>query len=109
MSMVGRLLVLLAVLFMPLGMGPAAASAPAMGHHAMTAGMPMEHCPDKSNEHQHSDGLAICSMACASALPAQELVRDESSLRRHQLVLPMPAQMLHGIHPEIATPPPKPA
>jgi hypothetical protein len=106
MGIVGRLLVLLAVLLMPLGMAPAAASASPVDHRAM-AGMAMEHCPDQSNKHEHNDGLTMCSMACASALPAQELTRDEMPLRHHQLVGPTMTQTLHGILLEIATPPPK--
>ena len=104
MTVVGRLLLLLAVLLMPIGMAPAAASA---SHHQVMAGEGMEHCPDRSNKHEQDGGLAMCSMACASALPAQELVRDEISLRRSQLVSPMVAQTLQGILLEIATPPPK--
>lgn len=107
MSVVGRLLLLLAVLLMPLGMAPAAASASPVGHHQMMAGMGMEHCPDRSNKHDEDKGLAMCSMACASALPAQELARDEIPLRRHQHLIPMVAHTLRGILPEIATPPPK--
>ena len=106
MGVIGRLLVLFAVLLMPLGMAPAAASAPA-NHHATMAGMAMEHCPDQSSKHDHNDGLAMCSMACASALPAQDLARDETPLRHHQLVIPMMVQTLHGVLLEIATPPPK--
>jgi hypothetical protein len=103
MGIVGRLLVLLAVLLMPLGMEPASAA----NHHATMAGVAMEHCPDQSSKHQHNDGLATCSMACASALPAQELARDDTLLRDHQLVAPLPVHTLHGVQPEIATPPPK--
>ena len=107
MGIFGRLLVLRAVLLMPLGMQSAAASAAAHGHHAMMAGTPMGHCPDQSSDHQHNNGLATCSMVCASTLPAQELARDDTLLRDHQLVAPVPAQTLHGILLEIATPPPK--
>jgi len=103
MGIVGRLLVLFAVLLMQLGMEPAFAA----DHHSMVAGTTMEHCPDQTSNHQHNDGLAMCSMACASALPAQELVRDETPIRRPQLVIPMAGHVLHGIHPETATPPPK--
>jgi len=105
MGIVGRLLVLFAVLLMPLGMEPADAAA--ANHHATVTGMAMEHCPDPLSKHQHNDGLAMCSMACASALPAQELVRDETSIRRPLLVMPMASHMLHGLHPDTATPPPK--
>ena len=107
MSILGRLLVLLAVLLMPLGMQPAAASATAAHDHAMIAGTPMGHCPEQSNGHQHNDGLATCSMVCASTLPAQDWARDEALSRDHQLVAPVPAQTLHGILLEIATPPPR--
>jgi hypothetical protein len=106
MALIGRLLALLSVLLMPLGMEAAAASAPAIGHYAMV-GTAMEHCPDQSSKHEHNDGLAMCSMACASALPAQDLVRDDTILRSHQLVLPITEQTLHGLHPDTATPPPK--
>ena len=107
MGIFGRLLVFLAVLLLPLGMQSAAASAAVPDHHAMMAGTPMGHCPEQSSGHQHNDGLATCSMVCASALPAQELARDNTLLRDHQLVAPVPAQTLHGILLEIATPPPR--
>jgi len=109
MSMLGRLLVLLAVLLMPLGMQSAAASPTPSDHHAMMTETPMGHCPDQSGGHQHQDGLATCSMVCASTLPAQDWARDDTSLREHQLVVPVPARTLHGVLLEIATPPPKPA
>lgn len=105
MGIVGRLLVLFAVLLMPLGMEPASAA----NHHTTMTGMVMEHCPDQSSKPQHNDGVATCSMACASALPAQELVRDEAPVRCGQLVIPMAGHALHGIQPEITTPPPKSA
>lgn len=107
MGVIGRLLVLVAVLVMPLGMAPAVASASAVDHHAMMAGMATGHCPDQSNKHQRNDGQAMCSMACASALPAQDVAHDDTSLRHHQLVMPMITQTLHGVLLEIATPPPK--
>jgi hypothetical protein len=103
MGVVARLLVLLAVLLMPVGMAPA----PAANHDPATADMAMQHCPDQSSKHQHNDCLATCSMACASALPAQELVRDETPIRRPQLMISVAGHALHGIHPEIDTPPPK--
>ncbi|WP_344700360.1 hypothetical protein [Sphingomonas limnosediminicola] len=107
MSILGRLLVLLAVLLMPVGMQPAAASAPVAHLHTMMAGTPTGQCPAQSNGHRHNDGLATCSMVCGSTLPAQELARDETHFKDHQLVSPVPAQTLHGILLEIATPPPK--
>jgi hypothetical protein len=103
MGIVGRLLVLFAVLLMPLGMEPAAAA----NHYATMTGAAMEHCPGQSGNRQHNDGLAMCSMPCASALPAQEMVSHAMPIRSPQLVIPMAGHALHGIQPEIATPPPK--
>jgi hypothetical protein len=107
MDVIARLLVLLAVLIMPLGMAPAAASASPVGHRAMMAGMARGHCSDQSNKDEHNDGLAMCSMACASALPAQDVAHDGPPLRHHQLGIPIITQTLHGVLLEIATPPPK--
>jgi hypothetical protein len=102
-SILGRLLVLLAVVLMPLGMQPAAASAPASDHHGMMAGKSAGHCPDRSSWHEL--GAGTCSIACA--LPAQEFARDDRLVRDHELVAPVLAQTLHGVLLEIATPPPK--
>lgn len=101
-----KLMVLIAVLLMPLGMQPAVAFATITHGHDMAASMPMEHCPDQT-KHEHNDGFATCSMACASALPAQPLVRDEAPTPDHQLVRPVAANTLHGLHPEVPAPPPK--
>ena len=109
MAVFARLLLLLSMLLMPLHMATAAASAPRADEHTMMAGMPMEHCPDQSSKHQQHDGLAPCSMACASSLPAQELFRDAPQLADHQLVMPIEERSLRGILQEIATPPPKSA
>lgn len=104
-SMLWKLIVLIAVLLMPLGMQPAASAT--MGHgHGMGASMPMEHCPDQSKQ-QHNHGFATCSMACASALPVQQIIRDEAPAPHHDLVRPLAAQTLHGLHPEVPAPPPK--
>ena len=100
---IAKLVLLMAVLIMPLGMTPAGASA--HDSRAM-ADMPIQHCPEQSR-HEHHDGIAACSMACASALPAQELVRAEPVCADHQLVRPIMAQILQGLHPEVPAPPPK--
>ena len=106
MAIVARLLLLVSVLLMPLGMGTAAASAPPADHHAAMAAR-MEHCPDQPSKHQPSDGTASCSMACASALPAQDVARDDRIRRHRQLVAPLTGPMLTSLQPETATPPPK--
>ena len=105
--MTARSILLLAVLVMPLSMAFAGASASPVDHQEMMAGMPTGHCPDQSTKHMHSDGLAACSMACASALPAQDVARDETTVRVVPLVNQMVAQTLPGVLLEIATPPPK--
>jgi hypothetical protein len=103
MALIGRLLLLLAVLLMPLGMTPAAAAE----HHMTMASAPADHCPDQESQHRHDDGLAMCSMACASALPAQNIAQDDTIVRPRDLPIPGVGHRLHGILLEIATPPPK--
>jgi hypothetical protein len=102
--LIARLILLFAVLLMPLGMAAAPASTP---HRLMSADMPMQHCPDQTPAHDSKGALAQCTMACAAALPAAmasadlpHLLAGESSNRSVSLVL-------HGLHPETATPPPK--
>lgn len=106
MRTVWGLVVLIAVLLMPLGMQPAVASARAAHGHDMAASMPMEHCPDQSKD-QHHGGFATCSMACASALPAQLLIQDDALTLDHQLVKPMASQTMQGVLSEVPAPPPK--
>ena len=101
-----KLLLLLSVLLMPLGMGAAVASAPVNDHSTMMAGA-LEHCPDQSNQHPQHGGVGTCSMACASALPAQDQARDDPPLRVHQLLRPLATRTLRGIRPQLSTPPPK--
>src|SRR3954464_14153274 len=101
--LITKLLLLAAVLLMPLGMGPAAASA----HHASTQAMPLGHCPDQGSSHDSKRGVPACTMACAAALPAAEIARSEPILVGSEPVRVAPAERLHGLHPETATPPPK--
>jgi hypothetical protein len=101
--LIAKLLVLIAVLMMPLGMS----AAPAAAHHGTSAAMPMKHCPEQAPSHHSTAGFVECTMACSAALPAAELPPE-----RHVLVASAPAesaavQMLRGLHPDTATPPPK--
>lgn len=104
-----RLVLLLAALAMPLGMASAAASAPASDHRAMITAKEPGHCSDRPDKQQHHDGRMTCSMACASALPAALPVQDSAAVPHDPLVAPVATRSLHGILPEIATPPPKSA
>lgn len=97
-----RLLTLIAVLLMPLGMAPSAANE--VSHHDMS--MTMQHCPEPAGKH-HKVAFAECTMACSAALPAAEFARDEVVLGSCELVAATVEPVLHGLHPETATPPPK--
>ena len=101
--LIEKLLILLAVLLMPLGMQPAAASVPAT--HPMA--MPMEHCPGQAPSHSGKAGFVECTMACAAALPAIDTPPDEPPLVTSLPVEPSVVHSLHGLHPDTATPPPK--
>ena len=98
-----KLLVLLAALLMPLGMAVPAAAAP---HHEM-ASMPMQHCPEQAPAQKGKSGFADCTMACAAALPAVGASPDNERSAERSLAIALPVHQLHGLHPEIATPPPK--
>ena len=102
--MLARLVLLIAVLLMPLGMTPAAATA---HEHVAMASMPMGHCDDKAPSRHMKGGIADCAMACSAALPAAEVARDELPLPACSPARPVAAHALHGLHPETATPPPK--
>ena len=101
-----KLLVLVAVLIMPFAMTPANAS---MSSHHQMASMPMGHCDEQAPSHAGKNGIAECTMACSAALPAtappQEDLPPVAPAALHSAVPPI----LHGLHPDTATPPPKPA
>lgn len=97
-----RLLVLLAMLIMPLGMAPASAAS----HHDM-ASMPMQHCPEQAPTHHMKSAFAECTMACSAALPAADRIADSPFAVIGVPVSAGPAPLLHGLHPETATPPPR--
>jgi hypothetical protein len=102
-TLVARLLVLAAMLLMPLGM----AGAPAAARHHAAMAMDMQHCPDPAPVHKDKGGIAVCTMACASALPALNVAQREPVAPREELVAVHAVQALDGLHPETATPPPK--
>ena len=104
MGLLGKLLVLLAVLLMPFGM----ASTPAgTSHHAMMTDVSSKHCPDQGSGHDGKGGIAECTMACAAALPALGAHAEGALLIVCDPLVPRVTQALHGLHPDPATPPPK--
>jgi len=96
------LIVLLAVLLMPLGMG----AAPASAHRNPTVERPMQHCPQQSPTDGKA-GFTECVMACSVALPASQAAAYEPLLLGCVPPTPRVAKSLHGLHPEAAIPPPK--
>jgi len=101
-----RIVLLLSVLLMPLGTAPAATS------HAMPSArpIPMGHCDEQQQPRQDmKGGLAECTMACSAALPATDMARDAPVLIACAIVRPVAVQVLHGLTPETADPPPRPA
>ena len=105
MAAVWKLMTLVAILLMPIGMQSAVA-APAAQHHAA---MPMQHCPEQAPTHHGKAGFVECTMACSAALPAAEARPDEPLIIVGVPNLPDVAERLNGLHPDPATPPPKPS
>jgi hypothetical protein len=104
-GLMAKLLVLLAVLLMPLGMS--AAPAAAASHHSASASMPMQHCPEQAPSQDSKRGFVDCTMACSAALPAVELPQEEHLPTASTPAAASTAEILHGLHPDTATPPPK--
>jgi hypothetical protein len=102
--LIAKLLVLIAVLLMPLGMSAAPAAA---AHHSASASMAMQHCPEQAPSHHSKAGFVECTMACSAALPAVDLPQEQHLLIAYTPVTPAAAQVLDGLHPDTATPPPK--
>jgi len=101
-KMLARILLLLSVLLMPMGMTPAGAA-----HRQAMASMPMGHCDKDTSRHGMKSGVAECTMACSAALPATDARRDDPVPVASAAIRPITAEVLQGIHPETATPPPK--
>lgn len=102
--LIANLLLLVAVLLMPFGMGTATAAG---AHHADAAAMATGHCPDQQRNNDHKGGISECTMACAAALPAASLSRAGPLTIVCEPAAPARAERLPGIHPETATPPPR--
>jgi hypothetical protein len=101
-TLMAKLVLLVAVLLMPFAMAPAAASAP---HQETAIGTAMGHCVD---QHQQSKrGIAECTMACAASLPATGAAVMAPIVVVEVLSPSVTTHRLQGLHPEIATPPPR--
>ncbi len=100
-----KLLLIAAILLMPFGM---AAPAAAAEHHAPAASSAMSHCPEEGTAEQRHGG-GECTMACASTLPAIDQPRGQLPAAVAAPSLRVVAAPLTGLHPETATPPPRPA
>ena len=100
------LLALVAVLLMPFGMTGAASAASSAQHHEM-AEMPMGHCPDEGKQPDSQSGIQACTMVCSAALPAIDFDREQPVTLACAPDRPAAMQLLQGLHPETATPPPK--
>ena len=103
-SILLRLMALVAVLLLPLGMAPAAAH-----YEHSAASMTMQHCPDQGSKSVSKSGFAECTMACSAALAAADLPAEPLPPSFPVPVTATAVQILHGLHPDIATPPPKSA
>jgi hypothetical protein len=101
--LIGKLLLLAALLLMPLGMG----TAPAAPHATPSATMPMQHCPDQPASNDAKPGIPQCMMVCSAALPAVDAPAAEPHIIVCLPEQPARADVLRGLHPETATPPPK--
>ena len=98
-----KLLLMVAVLFMPFGMAAPAAAAT----HPAAASSTMRHCPDEGTADHHRGGVDACTMACAAALPAIAVTADRLLPLRPVPTPRILAEPLPSLHPETATPPPR--
>ena len=103
-KLTARLLLIVAILLMPFGMAPAAAT---VAHNTPAAGMAMDQCDRQGSSHDRKGGVAECMMVCAAALPASYNGSPRPPLVICEPVRPASAAPLHGLHPDTATPPPK--
>jgi hypothetical protein len=105
MARLWKLLTLVAVLLLPFGMQPAAAS-PKQHHQPNSAAMLAEHCPDGATPDSKGH-LALCTMICSAALPAADAPQAQPMIIVCEPAAPGLSQRLSGHDPDIATPPPK--
>jgi uncharacterized membrane protein len=103
-TLIAKLVLLVAVLLMPFAMAPAAASA---SRQEAAIGSAIGHCVDQHQRDQSNRGIAECTMACAAALPATGAVVMTPIVVVEVLSPPVTKHRLHGLHPDIATPPPR--
>lgn len=106
-SMVLKLLTLLALMLMPLGMGTAGAMPV---HQAPAAAATTQHCDEHGGQpaEQSRDKSMDCAVSCSMLAVAEPQV-EEPSVAHPLLAAPALAERDAGLHPDTATPPPKPS
>jgi hypothetical protein len=103
-----RFLTMLAILLMPLGMIGAPLPAAAAGRPSAT--MPADHCAGMSH-----NGKTVPAAPCCDCMVACSAIPSQAPFIQHEVQAPMAAQpaaltkTILGLHPEAATPPPRPS
>jgi len=92
-----RLFTLLAVLLMPLAMAP-----PVQAHSSAAA-----HCSDQMPKPDSKHQATECAMPCSAALPATMTPTIQHAAIAAVATEVPSLPVLHGIHSDIATPPPR--
>jgi len=103
-TLMAKLVLLVAVLLMPLAMASATANA---SHQETALGTAMGHCVDQRQRDQSNRGISECTTACATSLAATGTAVMAPIVTVELLAPPVTTHPLQGLHPEIATPPPR--
>lgn len=99
------LLLLIALLVAPIGrMGLAQAAAPGHGAPAAMAG----HCDEMPAPGKTDRATVDCALACAAIATPMPSVPRLAATAPAAMHVPFGHRAFAGIHPEIATPPPRP-
>ena len=99
-----RLLTLLALILMPFGMS--AANAAPVSHQP--AGAFVGHCDEHGSQPAETppDSMADCATACSMLVTAGARIDEPNPTIREVIARPL-SERSNGLHPDIATPPPK--
>lgn len=105
-AVIVKLLMLIALVLMPFGMGSASAMPAGQARMAATGG----HCDEQGSQphEQSSDQQIDCAMACSMLATTQGNLAEPAPSLRLPTARPL-AERGRGLHPDTATPPPKPS